>query len=162
MGFMDIEDFVERMRTESAGNHRVLPPLEDEELNAWLAKWPNATLPEDYLDLLRCANGVQFWVHEGSPHGYFQMLPLREVDTARQIMWGEALGHMDDDEVPYPHWFAITGHQDGACYIVLDPDARRYYLMDTCGADLTYPVGSSVAGLLDFIWHDWIEAMHGG
>ena len=43
--------------------------------------------------------------------------------------------------------------------IVLDPDRQRYYLMDTCGADLTSSVGSSDDELLDFVWQDWVSAM---
>lgn len=160
-GYMQIEDFVERLCRESAGNHRIFPSLDNEELEAWISRWSKTSLTEDFLDLLRHTNGIQFWVHEGSPNGYFRILPLREVDTARRIMWGEAPSDMNEDEVPYPHWLAITEDQDGATFIVLDPDAHRYYLMDSCGADLTCPAGNSIYELLDYIWDHWIEAMEG-
>ena len=158
---MKIKDFIDRLNNEMPGHHRTFLPLEKVELDASISKWSKRSIPEDYLDLLQQTNGVQFWVHEGSPSGYFQILPLREIDVARQIMWGEALNDMDEEEVPRPHWLALTEHQDGAIFIVLDTDTHRYYLMDSCGADLTCPAGNNVHELLDFPWKHWIETIKG-
>jgi len=158
---MKIQDFIERLSTEMPGHHRTFRPLEKEELDASISKWSKSSIPEDYLDLLQQTNGVQFWVDEGSPSGYFQILLLREIDVARQIMWGGALDDMDEDEVPRPHWLALTEHQDGAVFIVLDTDTHRYYLMDSCGADLTSPAGNNVHELLDYLWKHWIETIKG-
>jgi hypothetical protein len=47
----------------------------------------------------------------------------------------------------------------GPCYIVLDTDEQRYYLMDTCGADLTSPAGSNIDELLDYVWEHWIKPL---
>jgi len=154
---MKIRDFIERLSLEMSGHHRVFPPLEREELKASISKWKKNSLPDGFLDLLRHANGIDFWVDVGSPNGYFRILPLREIDYARQIMWGGALNDMEADAVPYPDWLGITDHQDGADFIVLDVDAHRYYRMDSYGADLKSPAGSNVNELLDYLWEHWIE-----
>lgn len=156
---MQVTEFIDRLTTDMPGHHRIFYPLGDTELKEWLTKWPNQSLPEDLVHLLRQSNGIQFWVNEGSPEGYFRLLPLREIDSARQIMWQDFSEEMEFDEVPYAHWLAISEHQDGASYIVLDTDTPKYYLMDTCGGDLTNPVGNNVEELLDFIWEQWVTGL---
>ena len=74
-------------------------------------------------------------------------------------MWLEHGEAMAPDDVPYAHWLAISEHQDGASYIVLDTDKHKYYLMDTCGADVSNPVGNNVQELLEYIWEDWVKAL---
>ena len=152
-------DFLNRLITEMPGRHRVLPPLEASELEAWCAKWPREFLPDDLRQLLQLSNGVQLWVDEGSPEGYFRILSLREIDSARRIMWSSAGDDIPEDEVPYAHWLAITEHVDGADYFVLDSDWHRYFHMDTCGADLTCPAGNDVDELLDYLWEQWVRGM---
>jgi hypothetical protein len=151
-------DFLNRLITEMPGRHRLLRPLENSELEEWCAKWPREFLPDDLVEFLRLANGVQLWVDEGSPEGYFRILSLREIDSARRIMWSSAGDELPEDEVPYPHWLAITEHVDGADYFVLDTDRHRYFRMDTCGADLT-PAGNDVDELLDYLWEQWVRGM---
>jgi hypothetical protein len=156
---MQITEFINKLTGKMPGSHRIFPPLDNIELEQWRATWPGRSLPEDLLRLLRHSNGIQFWVNEGSPEGYHRLLPLREINSARRIMWSDHYDAMAADEVPYCHWLAISEHQDGAAYIVLDPDNQRYYLMDTCGADLSNPVGNDIQELLDFIWRGWVEAL---
>jgi hypothetical protein len=123
--FVQIGEFITRLTEEMPGHHRTFSPLSNAELEEWRAKWPGHSPPEDLLELLCHSNGIQFWVHEGSPEGYFRLLPLREIDSARRIMWlayGDSLGA---DEVPYPHWLAISEHQDGGSYIILDTDKQN-------------------------------------
>jgi hypothetical protein len=156
---MKIKEFLKRLKGQTRCAYRILPPLDARELEAWQEDWPGRTLPEDLLLLLRQANGIQFWVHEASPEGYLSLLPLREIDSARRIMWDVSGDSMNVDWVPYPHWLAISGHQDGSAFIVLDTDNNKYYLMDSCGADLTCPQGDSVQELLDYIWEDWVVGM---
>lgn len=156
---MKIADFIERLKSEADCHHNVFPPLDSKELEEWTTKISRDYLPSDFLDLLKKTNGIQFWVSAGSPNGYFQIRPLREIGFARQIMWGSALVDTDKDTLPLPHWLVITEHQDGAAYIILDPDRQQYYLMDTCGVDLTCPVGNNIEQLLDYLWKHWIEAM---
>jgi hypothetical protein len=153
---MRVDEFIERLEREMPGQHKTWSPLQDEELAVWTAKFPKSTLPEDLIGLLRRTNGIQFWVSAGSTKGYFRLLPLREIDFARQIMWGGLANDWDRDWVPRPGWLAISGHQDGDDFIVLDIDSHRYYLMDACGADLTCPAGDNVHELLDSIWENWI------
>jgi hypothetical protein len=156
---MQINEFIAELTEEIAGHHKTFPPLDSEELKKWNSRFSRSSLPEDFLDLLKRTNGIHFWVSEGSPQGYFRLLPLREIDNARQVMWGGSLNDSDAGAIPNTNWLAISGHQDGACYIVLDPDMSRYYLMDSCGADLTCPVGNNVQELLDYVWEHWIKAL---
>ena len=91
---MQIAEFLSRLTEEMPGAHRICPPLSTDELAAWRENREGHPLPEDLLQLLRHSNGIQFWVHEGSPEGYFRLLPLREIDSARRIMW---LEHSDSN-----------------------------------------------------------------
>jgi len=136
-----------------------LPPLETSELEEWCAKWPRDFLPDYLVEFLRLSNRVQLWVDEGSPEGYFRILSLREIDSARRIMWLSAGDDLPEYAVPYAHWLATTEHVDGAWYIVLDTDGHRYYEMDTCGADLKCPAGNDVDELLDYLWEQWVRGM---
>ncbi len=154
-----ITGFIDKLTKQMPDQHRIFPPLRNAELLKWAAKRPKKSLPEDLVDLLRHTNGIQFWVSEGSPEGYFRLLPMREIDSARKIMWGEYSADLNDDDVPYAHWLAISEHADGANYIVLDTDNHKYYSMDTCGADLTCPVGNNVEELLGYIWESWVKGM---
>jgi hypothetical protein len=156
---MKIKDFIKRLDSEVPGQYKTFPPLNYEEFEAWHDKFPDISLPEDLLDLLKQTNGIQFGVNEGSPEGYFQILPLCKINFARKIMWGDYATAMGEYNVPYSHWLAITEHQDNACYVVLDTDWAQYYYMDTCGADLKCPAGTDIEKLLDFIWKNWIEGM---
>ena len=154
---MQSVEFINRLVREMPNDHRVFGPLEDAEATAWNTKWPTISMPADLLAFLRVANGIDLWVSDGSPDGYFRLLPLREIDMARNLMWGSSAKDLDDDDMPLPHWLAISEHQDGACYIALDTDEQRYYLMDTCGADLTCHAGNNIDELLDYVWENWIK-----
>jgi hypothetical protein len=157
---MRTTDFITRLETEMPGQHRVLAPLGSAELERWLAKWPRKLMPEDLLLLLQQANGIQFWVSEGSPQGYLRLLSLRDIDSAREAIWGEHSREMAPEDLPYPLWLAVGVNQDQTSYVVLDTDSQRYYLMDSCSADLNNPVGESVEHLLDYVWKDWVKGLH--
>lgn len=151
------KEFIKRLLDEMPGRHRVFGFLDDDEFNTWKTKWPSLSIPDDLLAFLREANGIDLWVSAGSPEGYYRLLPLREIDAARKLMWGSFANDMGDNDVPLPHWLAISEHQDGACYVVLDPKENRYFLMDTCGADLTCPAGTNIGELLDYVWEHWVD-----
>jgi hypothetical protein len=106
--------FINRLIRDTPSHHRVYSPLEDAEITAWNTKWPTVTIPGDLLAFLRVANGIDLWVNDGSPDGYFRLLPLREIDAARNLMWGSSAKDLNDDDLPLPHWIAISEHQDGA------------------------------------------------
>jgi hypothetical protein len=156
---VQIGEFITRLTEEMPSHHRIFPPLSNNELKEWRATWIGHPLPEDLMESLRHSNGIQFWVHAGSPEGYFRLFPLREIDSARRIMWLGYGDSTDTDEVPYLDWLAISEHQDGGEYIVLDTDRQRYYLMDTILSDLSNPIGHNIPELLEFIWKDWVKAV---
>jgi hypothetical protein len=156
---MRIAEFIDRVKRHPFGKFIVRPSLAEVELSEVRQKWPVGALRDDLVALLQQANGIDFWVDEGSPDGYFRLLPFCEIDRARSVMWGEYADALSAEDVPYPHWLAISAHADGAAYIILDTNSHRYFLMDTCGADLTWPMGDNVEDLLSEIWEHWIEGM---
>jgi hypothetical protein len=156
---MRLEDFIDQVKRHPSGEFRLRAPLDDSELIQVRQRWPIGALPEDLIALLRHANGIDFWVNAGSPEGYFRLLPLGEIDSALRIMWGEMADDDAPEHVPHPDWLAISDNQDGAAFVVLDTDNHRYFLMDTCGADLTSPVGDNIEELLDYLYKAWIEQM---
>lgn len=148
-------EFIRRLSEEMAREYVVRPPLSDEEWE--VSKASASVLPGDLVDFFRLANGIDFWVSENLPEGYLRLLPLGEIDGARQAMWGDLGADMEPDWVPLPHWLAVSADRDGAAYIVLDVDRPFYYLMDTCGADLGNPIGATVEDLLEYIWRWWVK-----
>ena len=51
---------------------------------------------------------------------------------------------------------ALTYHQDGSSFVVVDVASGTYYLMDACGPDDSNPIGRSAAELLDWLWSNRI------
>jgi hypothetical protein len=64
-------------------------------------------------------------------------------------MWGPgAKPDMLSDD-----YLAISYHTDGAAFIVLKTTTGEYFLMDSCGADESCPIGRHVNALLDWLWN---------
>lgn len=58
---MNLDQFMGRLEADNAGKrgtHKLGKPLTDAELARWQKKHPEIALPEDYLALLRRANGL--------------------------------------------------------------------------------------------------------
>ncbi len=147
-------EFQFRLQSAGAGPHRLMPPLSRKDLGLWQANHPDVSLPDEQIDFYRISNGARFWV-DTDPSGYLSLSPLEDLMTARQRIWlGD--GGLRPDDVPLPHWLAISDHVDGADFIVLDTDASVYYQMDSCGADLSCPIGPSFEDVLDHVWNNWV------
>jgi hypothetical protein len=71
-----------------------------------------------------------------------------EWELARIKMYGAAA----DGGLLADRYLAISYHQDGAAFVVLDMDSGKYFLMDTAGPDTTSPVANDAGELLDWFW----------
>jgi hypothetical protein len=49
-------------------------------------------------------------------------------------------------------YVALSYHQDGSSFVVLDVESGRYFLMDAAGPDATSPIASNAGELLDWLW----------
>jgi hypothetical protein len=49
-------------------------------------------------------------------------------------------------------YVAISYHQDGASFVVLDVESGIYFLMDAAGPDTTSPIAHDAKGLLAWLW----------
>ncbi|MCB9876104.1 MAG: SMI1/KNR4 family protein [Planctomycetes bacterium] len=153
---MKPSEFRSRVLALDGERHHFSAGLTVVELVEWRARHRGLALPDDLIGFYRMSNGVRFGV-DMDPRGSMSLSSLQDLEPARQRMWSGD-GGLSPDDIPLPHWLAISDHVDGACFIVLDPDAAAYYLMDACGADLSCPLGNSFDEVLDYIWQDWVSS----
>ena len=123
-------------------------PISEGDLSKWLQQWPNHGLPDDLKGLLRRVNGIHLCADPSTGRAYEGLAPLSEWKLARNAMYGEEA----DPTLLGDKYLALSYHTDGSAYIVLDVSRGKYFLMDSCGADETSPIGSSVSELLDWLW----------
>ena len=124
------------------------PPLTANVLSEWQRRWPRHALPPVLASLLLRVDGIHLWADLGTGRAYEGLAPLAEWDLARVKMWGPSA----DPDLLSEQYLALTYHSDGAAFVVLDVDGGGYYLMDSCGADESCPVGRSADDLLDYLW----------
>jgi hypothetical protein len=98
--------------------------------------------------LLLRVDGIHLWADLDTGRSYEGLAPLAEWDLARKKMWGSSA----DPEMLSDQYLAITYDADNAAFVVLDVDGGRYYLMDSCGADESCPMGTSADDLLEYLW----------
>jgi hypothetical protein len=128
--------------------HLLGPSVRANELARWVKAWSEHRLRSDLLSLLRRVNGIHLWADLDEGRAYQGLAPLEEWRIARQQMWGiDADPNLLDNR-----YLAISYHADGAAFVVLDTGSGRYFLMDSCGADESCPIGSSADELLDWLW----------
>ena len=133
--------------------HILGPPASEEAIDAWQRHRPSHSLPTDLRTLLSRINGIHLWANAETWRSYAGLAPIEEWDLARVKMYGPAAdrGLLDD------RYVAISYHQDGASFVVLDTASGRTFLMDAAGPDATSPVGSNAAELLDWLWRTRIR-----
>ena len=93
--------------------------------------------------LVEHTNGIHLWANLETGRSYEGLAPIEEWDLAREKMPGSLL------DVRY---VALTYHQDGASFVVVDLVSGKYYLMDVAGPDTSTPIGGTTADLLDWLW----------
>ena len=128
--------------------HVLGSPAPQEAIDTWQAEHPSHPLPADLRALENCVNGIHLWANVESGRSYTGLAPIEEWDLARVKMYGPSADRsMLDDR-----YVAISYHQDGASFVVLDVASGKYFLMDVAGPDASSPIASNVGELLDWLW----------
>jgi hypothetical protein len=133
--------------------HILGSPAEQEEINSWQSQRPSQPLPSDLRELVSRMNGIHLWANAETGRSYAGLAPIEEWELARIKMYGAEAdrGLLED------RYLAISYHQDGASFVVLDVESGRYFLMDAAGPDATSPIASNADELLDWLWRSRIE-----
>ncbi len=138
--------------------HILGDPASAEVIRAWQEKWPSHPLPPDLRQLVEQANGIHLWADVETGRAYAGLAPIDEWQPARIVMYGRS----SDPELLSERYLALSYHADGAALVVLDVDTGTYFLMDSCGADDTCPLGANVSELLDWLWSERLPPEGGG
>jgi hypothetical protein len=98
--------------------------------------------------LVERVNGIHLWANPETGRSYFGLAPVEEWQLARIKMYGNA----SDRSLLDDRYVAISYHQDGASFVVLDANSGKYFLMDAAGPDATVPIAGNAQELLDWLW----------
>jgi hypothetical protein len=128
--------------------HILGSPASQEAIDAWQGRRPSQPLPADLRALVSRINGAHLWANLETGRAYTGLAPIEEWDLARRKMFGSAA----DRKVLDDRYVALSYHQDGASFVVLDVESGRYFLMDAAGPDTTAPIASNAGELLDWLW----------
>ena len=128
--------------------HILGAPASREAIDIWQAKHPLQVLPRDLRALVKRIDGIHLWADAATGRSYTGLAPIEEWDLARIKMYGPSA----DKSLLDDRYIALSYHQDGAAFVVLDAESGRYFLMDTAGPDTTSQVATSAADLLEWLW----------
>jgi hypothetical protein len=139
-------------RREFRYGHIMGAPASRETIEEWKRKWSVAHLPSDLEEFVCRINGVHLWANIETGRSYIGLAPVEEWETARVKMYGATA----DPSLLDDRLIALSYHQDGESFVVLDLASGRYYLIDSAGPDETSPVGENIGDLLDWFWNSRI------
>jgi hypothetical protein len=153
-----LTDFMNDSRREPAVHryhigHVLGAPASPESIKSWHQRWHGYTFPSDLTALLARCNGIHLNADLKTGRAYHGLAPIEEWRPARFVMYGDgAEPSLLDDR-----YLALTYHQDGAAFVVLDSTSGSYYLMDAAGPDTSCPIGTRVVELLEWLWTHRLE-----
>lgn len=131
--------------------HVLGPPASQMTIEGWLASHPTIPgLPADLVALLERADGVHLWANGETGRSYVGLAPMAEWELARKPLPAADPADVHDGCV------ALSYHQDGASFVVLDARSGEYFLMDAAGPDRSSRIATSVDELLDWLWRSRI------
>jgi hypothetical protein len=138
--------------------HIVGAGLNRDSVEAWQTARPDHRLPSDLKEFLTRVNGVHLWGDLGTSRAYFGILPLTEWQDAKEADWA-----MMFDKPPVGQ-LAISYHDNGDYFLVLDTRGPEYIWYDLQDFDNPRRVGETVAQLLDFWWEEtaWLDPRRSG
>jgi hypothetical protein len=155
-GGMGLENFISAAaggtRWDASYGHLLGAPASRAATQAWRAEHPSHPLPNDLAALVERANGIHLWANIDTGRSYVGLAPIEEWDIARIKMYGQSGNPVLLDD----RYVAISYHQDGASFLVLDVESGRYFLMDAAGPDTSTPIAKNVEELLDWLWRNRI------
>jgi hypothetical protein len=132
--------------------HILGSPASPETIEAWDKRQPSHPFPADLRALVTRINGIHLWANAETGRSYVGLAPVEEWELARIKMYGP----MADRRLLDDRYVALSYHQDGAAFVVLDVALGTYFLMDTAGPDATSPIATNVEELLDWLWQNRI------
>jgi hypothetical protein len=128
--------------------HVLGSPASQEAIDAWQSEHPLHVLPADVRALVARINGIHLWASAERGRSYTGLAPIEEWDLARVKFYGLSA----DRSLLADRYVALSYHQDGASYVVLDVASGQYFLMDVAGPEATSPIASNAGELLDWLW----------
>jgi hypothetical protein len=128
--------------------HILGPPASQQAIDTWQERHASHSLPADLRALVGRINGVHLWANVETGRAYAGLAPIEEWDLARVKVYGAVA----DPKLLDDRYVALSYHQDGASFVVLDVQSGRYFLMDAAGPDTTAAIASNAEELLDWLW----------
>jgi hypothetical protein len=127
--------------------------LSPDAVESWQLRHPDYRLPTDLAAFLSRVDGVHLWADLATSRAYFGILPLSEWLDAKDVDWAMMF------ESPPVGQLAISYHENGDYFLVLDTRRRKYLWYDLQDFDEPKPAGDSVSELLDFWWQEtaWLD-----
>lgn len=127
-------------------------------IQAWQAAHHEHKLPPDLGEFLTRVDGVHLWGDLATSRAYFGILPLAEWQDAKDADWAMMF------DTPPIGQLAISYHDNGDYFLVLDTRGPEYLWYDLQDFDNPKRVGRTVAQLLDFWWQetDWLDPRRSG
>jgi hypothetical protein len=124
----------------------------DEVVKVWEKGRPSHPLPADLRALVTRINGIHLWANSETGRAYQGLAPIEEWELARTKLFGPAA----DRSLLGDRYIALSYHQDGAAFVVLDVASGTYFLTDVAGPDVTSPIATNASELLDWLWQSRI------
>ena len=151
-GHMTLREFTsqsrETERTSTRYGHVLGPGAQPEQVaDAWRRLSP-VPLAADLQHLVERINGVHLWANMATGRSYVGLAPVDEWERARTKMYGLSA----DPALLDDRFIAVSYHQDGAAFVVVDARTGTYYLMDSAGPDTSSPIGRNAEALLSWLW----------
>lgn len=129
-----------------------------DEIQAWQTNHPDHRLPGDLVQFLMRVNGIHLWADLDSSRAYFGILPLQDWQEATDVDWAIMY------ESPPVGQLAVSYHDNGDYYLVLDTRRQKYLWYDLQDFDRPKDAGKTVEELLDFWWQEtaWLDPRREG
>lgn len=150
-GVMTVDEFLNRLKKDNGqklGTHHLEPGLTNRELTAWKAINPDFNLPSDFLFFLQKANGVRIRTDLEPTMGVFRLLPLREIQFAPRLMYGE--NKSLDSEFPQS-WLALGVDPDSTLFLMLDIAQGQYLKVDPIDPHEPDLLATNLEGVLGWV-----------
>src|SRR5690349_20342239 len=126
-GGLKMTDFLATIRRQGKPRavqygHILGSPASPESIADWRAQRSGYPLPSDLLELVSRINGIHLWANKETSRAYCGLSPVEEWELARIKMYGSGASPTDLDD----RYLAISYHQDGAAFVVLDVKSGQY------------------------------------
>jgi hypothetical protein len=132
--------------------HILGPGLPDDAIESWQQRRPSHPLPPDLTKLLNRVNGIHLWADLDSQRAYFGILPLEEWEDISRSPLAPLFADQPSGQL------AMSYHQNGDYYLVLDTTQHTYLWYDTQDfGGKPRLVAENVEGLLSWWWEQAAE-----